>query len=133
MRDPRHRGGCDDSAAVHRDPDVNERRKHLQDRLAAREALQKAYDELERKVEERTSDLSMAKKGFKAGDTVTLTVWRGGQEITLSLTFDQQPQTTGTEDDSPNQNQGQQDSYGDLYDYFFGRGNGFFVFNEITQ
>ena len=38
----------------------NERRKHLQDRLAAREALQKAYDELERKVEERTSDLSMA-------------------------------------------------------------------------
>ena len=70
------------------------------------------------------SDLSMAKKGFKAGDTVTLTVWRGGQEITLSLTFDQQPQTTGTEDDSSNQNQGQQDSYGDLYDYFFGRGNG---------
>ena len=69
------------------------------------------------------SDLSMAKKGFKAGDTVTLTVWRGGQEITLSLTFDERPQTTGTEDDSPNQNQGQQDSYGDLYDYFFGRGN----------
>ena len=70
------------------------------------------------------SDLSMAKKSYKAGDTVTLTVWRGGQEITLSLTFDQQPQTTGTEDDSSNQNQGQQDSYGDLYDYFFGRGNG---------
>ena len=69
------------------------------------------------------SDLSMAKKSYKAGDTVTLTVWRGGQEITLSLTFDQQPQTTGTEDDSSNQNQGQQDSYGDLYDYFFGRGN----------
>ena len=35
----------------------------------------------------------------------------------------EQPQTTGTEDDSSNQNQGQQDSYGDLYDYFFGRGN----------
>ena len=69
------------------------------------------------------SDLSMAKKSYKAGDTVTLTVWRGGQEVTLSLTFDQQPQTTGTEDDSSNQNQGQQDSYGDLYDYFFGRGN----------
>ena len=70
------------------------------------------------------SDLSMAKKSYKAGDAVTLTVWRGGQEITLSLTFDQQPQTTGTEDDSSNRNQGQQDSYGDLYDYFFGRGNG---------
>jgi two-component system C4-dicarboxylate transport sensor histidine kinase DctB len=38
----------------------NERRKHLQDRLAAREALQKANDELERKVEERTFDLSTA-------------------------------------------------------------------------
>ncbi|MCK6411529.1 MAG: ATP-binding protein [Azonexus sp.] len=39
---------------------VNERRRHLRDRLAAREALQKAHDELERKVEERTADLSTA-------------------------------------------------------------------------
>ena len=39
---------------------VNERRRHLRDRLAAREALQKAHDELERKVEERTADLSAA-------------------------------------------------------------------------
>ena len=57
--------------------------------------------------------------------TLALATWalsRNGRP--LSLTFDQQPQTTGTEDDSPNQNQGQQDSYGDLYDYFFGRGNG---------
>lgn len=39
---------------------LNERRRHLRDRLAAREALQKAHDELERKVEERTADLSAA-------------------------------------------------------------------------
>ncbi|HET7775610.1 MAG TPA: cache domain-containing protein, partial [Azospira sp.] len=39
---------------------VNERRRHVKDRLAAREALQKAHDELERKVEERTADLSAA-------------------------------------------------------------------------
>lgn len=39
---------------------INERRRHLRDRLAAREALQKAHDELERKVEERTADLSTA-------------------------------------------------------------------------
>ncbi len=39
---------------------ANERRRHLQDRLAAREALQKAHDELERKVDERTADLSAA-------------------------------------------------------------------------
>lgn len=39
---------------------VYQRRRHLRDRLAAREALQKAHDELERKVEERTADLSAA-------------------------------------------------------------------------
>ncbi len=41
---------------------VFQRRRHLRDRLAAREALQKAYDELELKVEERTADLSSANK-----------------------------------------------------------------------
>ncbi len=41
---------------------VFQRRHHLRDRLAAREALQKAYDELELKVEERTADLSSANK-----------------------------------------------------------------------
>ena len=39
---------------------INERRYHRQDRLIAREALQKAYDDLERKVDERTADLSAA-------------------------------------------------------------------------
>lgn len=37
---------------------LNQRRRHLRDRLAAQEALQKANDELERKVAERTTDLS---------------------------------------------------------------------------
>jgi len=37
---------------------LGERRRHLQDQLAAREALQQAHDELERKVDERTADLS---------------------------------------------------------------------------
>lgn len=41
---------------------LNERRRHLRDRLAAREALQQAHDELERKVEERTADLSAANR-----------------------------------------------------------------------
>lgn len=39
---------------------LDERRRHLKDRLAAREALQQAHDELERKVDERTADLSAA-------------------------------------------------------------------------
>jgi len=39
---------------------LNQRRRHLKDRLAAQAALQKAHDELERKVVERTADLSSA-------------------------------------------------------------------------
>jgi two-component system C4-dicarboxylate transport sensor histidine kinase DctB len=39
---------------------ARQRRHRLTDRLAAREALQKAHDELERKVTERTADLSVA-------------------------------------------------------------------------
>lgn len=75
-------------------------------------------------------DLSAAKKGFKAGDTVTLTVLRDGQEITTQLTFDAQPQTTDNTTDSSqsgdnsynNGNNGYSgNGYSDLYDYFFGR------------
>ena len=75
-------------------------------------------------------DLSAAKKGFKAGDTVTLTVLRDGKEITTQLTFDAQPQTTDDTEDSSqsgdnNYNNGNNgyngNGYSDLYDYFFGR------------
>lgn len=75
-------------------------------------------------------DLSAAKKGFKAGDTVTLTVLRDGKEITTQLTFDAQPQTTDDTADSSqsgdnNYNNGNNgyngNGYSDLYDYFFGR------------
>ena len=75
-------------------------------------------------------DLSAAKKGFKAGDTVTLTVLRDGKEITTQLTFDAQPQTTDDTADSSqsggnNYNNGSNgyngNGYSDLYDYFFGR------------
>ena len=75
-------------------------------------------------------DLSAAKKNFKAGDTVTLTVLRDGQEITTQLTFDAQPQTTDdTTDSSQSSGNGYNNDsngyngneYSDLYDYFFGR------------
>lgn len=74
------------------------------------------------------TDLSAAKKGFKAGDTVTLTVYRNGEYITLDLTFDEQPQTTGedtaTDSQQDNQQQGGQDysdMFRDFYNYYFGR------------
>ena len=75
-------------------------------------------------------DLSAAKKNFKAGDTVTLTVLRDGQEITTQLTFDAQPQPTdNTTDSSQSGDNGYNNDsngyngngYSDLYDYFFGR------------
>lgn len=84
------------------------------------------------------ADLTAAKKNYRAGDTVELTVFRGGEYITTSLTFDVQPQTTGdteveTGQGNNNYNNGNGGNtpynYGDLFDYFFGNrgfGNGGF-------
>ncbi len=67
-------------------------------------------------------ELSAAKKNYKAGDTVTVTFWRGDEEKTTQLTFDVQSQSTGS-DSSQSQTQEDSNSYssGDLYNYFFGR------------
>lgn len=78
-------------------------------------------------------DLSAAMKGYRAGDTVTLTVYRSGQYIEVELTFDTQPQTTGSDDssqssdnsygygDGGNSYGGQMpDNWQEFYNYFFG-------------
>ena len=77
-------------------------------------------------------DLSAAMKGYRAGDTVTLTVYRGGQYIEVELTFDAQPQNTGSEEDNAQssgnnggnggngQMPGNWDNWQDFYNYFFG-------------
>ena len=71
-------------------------------------------------------DLSAAKKGHKAGDTVTLTVFRDGEYITTELTFDEQPETTGTEDQQQTPQDGRYpygqmpEGWQDFYNYFFG-------------
>ena len=74
-------------------------------------------------------DLTAAKKGHKAGDTVTVTYFRDGSSHTTSLTFDVKADDTVQDSQQGQQNQqGQQDqqnggnSFGSLYDYFFGRG-----------
>ncbi len=75
-------------------------------------------------------DMSAAMKSYRAGDTVTLTVYRSGQYITMDLTFDAQPQTTGSETDSSSSSgssgySGQMpDNWQDFYSYFFGNGRG---------
>ncbi len=42
------------------------------------------------------TDLNAAKKSYRAGDTVTLTVYRGGKTMEVQLTFDAAPETTET-------------------------------------
>lgn len=64
-------------------------------------------------------DLTAAKKGHKAGDTVTVTYYRDGQAQTTELTFDAKTDDTGS---TQQEQQPQQDSsFDSLYDYFFGR------------
>ena len=75
-------------------------------------------------------DLSAVKKQYSAGDTVTLTVYRQGETITVDLTWDATPADTETTEDQTTQDNSQSDSqYGggysdpsDLFDYFFGSG-----------
>lgn len=64
-------------------------------------------------------DLTAAKKGHKAGDTVTVTYYRDGQTQTTELTFD--AKTDDTESTQQEQQPRQDSSFDSLYDYFFGR------------
>lgn len=67
-------------------------------------------------------ELISVKKSYKAGDTVTLTVYRDEEEITVELTFDVQPEAA--EEDVPVQStptvpdQGGQDYFGQLPDNY---------------
>ena len=71
-------------------------------------------------------DLTAVKKQYSAGDTVTFTVYRQGETITLSLTWDATPADTAANEnqDQTVQDNGQYGGYDpyDLFDYFFGSG-----------
>jgi serine protease Do len=81
----------------------------------------------EQKVESM-SDLNAVKKSYKAGDTVTVTINRGGTEQQLSLTFDAAPEKTQTEEQQPQQNQNNNGGYyydpWDFFNEFFGNAYG---------
>ena len=69
-------------------------------------------------------DLMAAKKGYAAGDTSELTVYRQGETITLSLTWgatpaDQQTSQEQAEQDTTQNGGGYTNPY-DLFEYFFG-------------
>ena len=70
------------------------------------------------------SDLTKALRKFKAGDTTTITVFRGGQELSLTITLDEKPRETETEIPVPSGgNLPENGSYEDWYNYFFGPQN----------
>ena len=63
------------------------------------------------------NDLNAAKKAYRAGDTVTLTIYRAGETKEVELTFDAVPQTTEAD-----QSSGTDNSYGNG-NYYYGNGN----------
>ncbi len=66
------------------------------------------------------STLTRALRNFKAGDTTTLTVSRGGKTVVLDITLDEKPATTETPAPQPNEGDMPKDgSYQEWYDYFF--------------
>ena len=59
-------------------------------------------------------DIEALRKSYTAGDTVTVTFYRGSEEMTTELTFDSMPQSTATGSDSESsQGSTQQNPYGD--------------------
>ena len=79
-----------------------------------------------------TADLTAAKKSYSAGDTATFTIYRAGETMTVSLTFDVTPEDTTAEEpqsETP-QNGGNYNPFGggnyfDPWSFFFGNGFGF--------
>ena len=76
------------------------------------------------------NSLTTALRKFSAGDTTTITVFRAGQELELSITFDERPQDVNA-DNNDTVAPGEMPSSGSFdewYDYFFrgfgGNGNG---------
>ena len=79
-------------------------------------------------------ELVAAKKGYSAGDTSTLTIYRAGKTMEVQLTWGAQPEDTTASNDTntntdANDNSGDQysqDDLNDLFRYFFGnRGYGY--------
>ena len=71
-------------------------------------------------------DLTAVKKQYAAGDTVTLTVYRSGETMTVELTWDAVPAEQQVQEDTQSSQNNSQGNGGyvdpnDLFEYFFGR------------
>jgi len=94
--------------------------------------------ELDGKTVSSLSDLNAAKKGHFAGETVPVTVYRDGEEVTVQLTFDAVPEQNETKNEQQEQNNsdyynGNYGNYTNPWDFFndffrgygYGYGNGY--------
>ena len=79
------------------------------------------------------AELTSAKNRFKPGDTTNVEVYRAGETVTLSITFDESPDPSeGTQQQQPSEDNsgsgqdqysgnGNNDIYDDFFNHFFGR------------
>lgn len=65
------------------------------------------------------TDLTRALRNFKAGDTTTVKLIRGGKEMTLEITLDEKPQTTtAATTPQPDADMPTSGDFDELYEYF---------------
>lgn len=64
------------------------------------------------------TDLTRALRNFKAGDTTSVTLLRGGREMTLDITLDEKPRDVEPETVQPNSQMPSSGNYEEWYDYF---------------
>jgi serine protease Do len=72
---------------------------------------------------EGNSTLQSALRRFKAGDSTTVTVYRAGAELELTITFDERPQQTeepASQQQSPMPSDGSYDEWFDYFRRYFG-------------
>ena len=82
--------------------------------------------ELGGKVVGNITELSKAKKAYKAGDSCEVKVWRNGETLTFTVVFDEEPLETEEAPAAGQQDNGQQPSEG----WSFGDGSGEWSFGE---
>ncbi len=79
------------------------------------------------------ADLTAAKKAYRAGDTAPVTVFRGGEEVELSITFDVQPEEDVSQEQEQQSQQSQQPQQQPGSDYGYGYSSPWDIFNYFNE